>query len=163
MLVYCWFCAAEKAISAEPMVRSPWRELASLAAILAVRRLGTAIAAMMAIIATTIKSSTNEKPFSFFIIFVLSLLKSQLKVLCKAGWIIATCVPDGPRKTPTRIEDVQMFNPEKQIKTYFAGKSSHRKGWSRRAIDEGDEFHQGSAQEKPHTSRNIYTDRTTGE
>ncbi len=46
--------------------RQPWIALDSLAAILAVNMLGTAIAAIMAIIATTIKSSIREKPCSFF-------------------------------------------------------------------------------------------------
>ena len=67
MLVYCWFWVAEKAISAEPTVRRARTAVASLAAILAVTKLGIAMAAMMARTATTIISSTSEKPFSLFI------------------------------------------------------------------------------------------------
>src|SRR5437764_344606 len=43
---------------------------ASLAEILARSRLGMAIAAMMRMIATTIRSSINEKPFCFFILLL---------------------------------------------------------------------------------------------
>jgi len=44
--------------------RDPTAE-ASLAAIFALKRFGMAIAAIIKIIATTIKSSINEKPFCF--------------------------------------------------------------------------------------------------
>ena len=52
--------------------------MASLAAILAVTKLGMAMAAMMARIATTIISSTSENPFSLFIPCI-SPLSKQLK------------------------------------------------------------------------------------
>src|ERR1019366_6194851 len=47
---------------------------ASFAAILDLSKLGTAIAAMIRMIATTISSSINEKPFSFFILSFPSLV-----------------------------------------------------------------------------------------
>src|SRR5437867_7467003 len=97
------------------MVRRPWRELASLAAILAVRRLGTAIAAMMAIIATTIKSSTNEKPFSFLIRAV-SLLQESVKVCVKPVRLWQFACQADPAKILKGSKIMQMFNPEKQIK-----------------------------------------------
>ena len=56
---------------------------------------------------------------------------------------------------------MQMFNPEKQIRTYFYWESSHNKGWSRLVIGEGDEFHQCSAEEKPRHTENFITHRTT--
>src|SRR3989338_10077832 len=58
------------------MVRNAPAAEASFAAILDRSKLGTAIAAMIRMIATTIKSSINEKPFCFLITFL-----SKLKCL----------------------------------------------------------------------------------
>lgn len=57
---------------AVPTVRSAAAAEASLAAILDLNKFGTAIAAMIRMIATTISSSINEKPFCFFIFCPLS-------------------------------------------------------------------------------------------
>jgi len=76
--VYIWLFVDAKATWAEPTVRHPSMAPASLAAMRDVSRLGTAMAAMIAMMATTISNSTNEKPCSFFI------LSSPLRL---DGWI----------------------------------------------------------------------------
>src|SRR5260370_34977790 len=59
----------EYVMSAVPTVRAAAAAEASLAAILDLSKLGTAIAAMIRMIATTISSSISDKPFCFFILF----------------------------------------------------------------------------------------------
>src|SRR5215471_5586507 len=61
----------------------------SLAAIRARSKLGMAIAAMIRMIATTIRSSISEKPFCFFISILISVIHAVNLFGLAEGWMFA--------------------------------------------------------------------------